>query len=83
VQQKLLLHRARWGVGDARFGSKDALAWYVTGGNGENSVNAQGATRTEAYWRVYLQAQEVGMLAPLQPEGIMSGIDRAPRSPQP
>jgi hypothetical protein len=31
VQQQLLLRRARWGVGDAWFDSKHALAWYVKG----------------------------------------------------
>ena len=39
------LHRAGWSVGDMAFGPECALVWPVTGGNGENQVEARGASR--------------------------------------
>jgi hypothetical protein len=57
------LHRAGWSVGDTAFGREPALVWCVSGCNGENSIEARGRTRAEAYWRACVQAREVGMLA--------------------
>lgn len=56
------LRRADWSIGDAAF-PEHALIWLVTGNNGENLVKASGKTRAEAYWRVCVQAREVGMPA--------------------
>jgi len=53
------LFRAGWSIGHARFGR----TWAVCGTNGENVIDAAGATVQEAYWRACLQAREVGMLA--------------------
>ena len=53
------LHRAGWSAGHARFGR----TWAVYGTNGENVIDAAGATLEEAYWRACEQAREVGMLA--------------------
>jgi hypothetical protein len=54
------LRHTGWSVGD----TGGASLWLVTGTNGENSVEAHGTSRAEAYWRACLQAREVGMLAP-------------------
>jgi len=58
------LHRAGWSIGDTAFGVETALVWLVSGSNGENRIEARGASRAEAYWRACCQAREVGMLAP-------------------
>jgi hypothetical protein len=57
------LRRAGWSVGDAAFGPEHALVWCVSGSNGENRIEACGASRAAAYWRACMQAREVGMLA--------------------
>jgi hypothetical protein len=53
------LHRAGWSVGEYA----TALAWVVTGSNGENVLQAEGRTQAEARWRACQQARAVGMLA--------------------
>ena len=42
------LHRAGWSVGDVRNITAEGSAWCVCGTNGENAVNARGATQAEA-----------------------------------
>ena len=54
------LRRAGWSAGYARLGR----TWAVYGTNGENVIDAAGATLEEAYWRACVQAREVGMLTP-------------------
>ena len=58
------LRRAGWSVGEAAVGPPHALVWLVTGSNGENLLNVGGRTQTEAWWRAFVQARELGMLAP-------------------
>jgi hypothetical protein len=53
------LHRAGWSVGEAG----TATGSLVLGTNGENLLEARGASQTEAWWRAYEQARAVGMLA--------------------
>ena len=53
------LRRAGWSVGHVG----GPAGWMVSGGNGENAVNATGATLAEAYWRACVQARELGLLA--------------------
>jgi hypothetical protein len=48
------LHRAGWPVGDARIITADGPAWWVSGTNGENRIEARAATQGEAW----LQAVE-------------------------
>jgi hypothetical protein len=43
------LHRAGWSVGEFA----TASAWWVSGANGENALNARGRTQAEACWRAY------------------------------
>ena len=45
--------RAGWSVGGAPIRSGQALAWCVSGNNGENKVKAFGADRAEAWWRAH------------------------------
>ncbi len=56
------LHRAGWSVGDARILTASGPAWWVSGSNGENLVNAHGQTQAEAWHQACQQAQAVGML---------------------
>jgi hypothetical protein len=56
------LHRAGWSIGD--YGT--ATRFLVCGCNGENQLNAEGASRAEAYWRACVQARALGLLAPLK-----------------
>ena len=53
------LHRAGWSVGEIA----TAGEWVVSGTNGENVIDAQGATQAEAWWRACEQARAVGMLS--------------------
>jgi hypothetical protein len=60
------LHRAGWSVGEIA----TALAWVITGTNGENILEARAASQSEAWWRACEQARAVGMLGfPLELEG--------------
>jgi hypothetical protein len=57
------LHGSGWSVGEAGFLTSDGrIIWLVRGTNGENVVQARGATQTEAWWRAVEQAQAVGMV---------------------
>jgi hypothetical protein len=56
------LHRAGWSIGD--YGT--ATRWVVGDPNGENQLNAEGATRAEAWWFACVQARALGLLAPLK-----------------
>jgi hypothetical protein len=55
------LQRAGWSVGEVRLADGQ---WVVTGSNGENRIEAQGAGQAEAWHRACEQAEAVGMLAP-------------------
>jgi hypothetical protein len=54
----LQLHLAGWTIGEVKHGA----AWVVSGRNGENVINATGATQTEAWRRAAEQGAAVGML---------------------
>jgi len=56
------LKRAGWSVGDVRIVTPTGLAWLVTGANGENVIEARGATQAEAWHQACEQAQGLGML---------------------
>ena len=56
------LKRAGWSVGDVRVMTPAGAAWLVTGANGENVIEARGATQTEAWHRACQQAEALGML---------------------
>jgi hypothetical protein len=51
------LHRAGWSIGE----TATATSWIVTGVNGENGIQAQGASQAEAWHRAVEQAAAVGM----------------------
>jgi hypothetical protein len=55
------LHAAAWTVGDVAVHGKSGLVWLVTGANGENRIEARGATQDEAWRNAVLQAEAVGM----------------------
>ena len=57
------LTRAGWSVADTAHGRAGLVVWLVTGGNGENRVNASGTTQAEAWWNACVCARECGMLA--------------------
>jgi hypothetical protein len=62
------LHCSGWSVGEAAFLTSDGrIMWLVSGMNGENVVQAHGATQAEAWWRAVEQAQAVGMVRGLEP----------------
>ena len=56
------LKRAGWSVGDVRVLTARGVYWFVTGANGENVIEARGATQAEAWHRACEQAEHVGML---------------------
>jgi hypothetical protein len=56
------LHRAGWSVGDVRLLTAEGPAWWVSGTNGENALNARGRTQAEAWHNACLQARALGML---------------------
>src|SRR5437016_2394701 len=58
----LPVHRAGWSVGDVPILTAEGPAWLVSGTNGENAVNARGATQAEAWHRACQQAEAAGML---------------------
>jgi hypothetical protein len=66
------LHRAGWSVGEIA----TASTWVITGSNGENLLEARGATQAEAWWRACEQARAVGMLAPAGRTGRWAGTGR-------
>jgi malonyl CoA-acyl carrier protein transacylase len=57
------LKRAGWSVGEVRVLSLRGAYWLVTGANGENMIEARGATQAEAWHRACEQAEALGMLA--------------------
>jgi hypothetical protein len=56
------LKRAAWSIGDCCVVSPTCPVWLVTGRNGENLIEARGATQQEAWHRACQQARAVGML---------------------
>jgi hypothetical protein len=56
------LKRAGWSVGDVRILTARGFSWLVTGANGENVIEARGATQAEAWHRACEQAESMGML---------------------
>jgi hypothetical protein len=56
------LHRAGWSVGDVCILTAAGPAWLVTGGNGENVIEARGSTQAEAWDQACRQAEALGML---------------------
>jgi hypothetical protein len=55
------LHAAGWTVGDDAAHGEAGLMWIVTGANGENRIEARGATQDEAWRNAVLQAEAMGM----------------------
>jgi hypothetical protein len=55
------LHAAGWTVGDVAVHGKSGLVWIVSGRNGENRIEARGATQDEAWRNAVMQAEVVGM----------------------
>jgi hypothetical protein len=55
------LHRAGWTIGDVAALTNTGQVWIVTGTNGENQIEARGATQGEAWHNALLQAEAVGM----------------------
>jgi hypothetical protein len=53
------LQRAGWSVGEARLADG---TWVVTGGNGENRIDARARSQAEAWWVACEQAAAAGML---------------------
>jgi hypothetical protein len=57
------LHRAGWSVGEfATVDTEGRQTWHVSGRNGANAVEAEGATQGEAWQRACWQAEALGML---------------------
>ena len=57
-----VLQRAGWAVGDARIITTAGPAWLVSGSNGENGIDARGATQSDAWLQAAAQARALGML---------------------
>ena len=55
------LQRAGWTVGDVAVHGPEDIHWLVTGTNGENRIEARGASQAEAWQRALQQAEAVGM----------------------
>jgi hypothetical protein len=55
------LHKAGWTVGDVAAHTSAGEVWIVTGTNGENRIEARGATQDEAWHNAVLQAEAMGM----------------------
>jgi hypothetical protein len=55
------LHAAGWTVGDVAALADTDQVWIVTGTNGENQIEARGATQDEAWHNAVLQAEAMGM----------------------
>ena len=55
------LHVAGWTVGDVAVHGESGLVWIVSGSNGENRIEARGATQDEAWRNAVLQAEAVGV----------------------
>ena len=55
------LHAAGWTVGDVAVHGESGLVWIVTGCNGENRIEARGASQDEPWCNAVLQAKAVGM----------------------
>jgi hypothetical protein len=56
------LHRADWSVGDARLITADGPAWWVSGTNRENRIEARAATQGEVWLQAVEQTRALGML---------------------
>ena len=55
------LHAAGWTVGDVAVHGESGLMWLVTRTNGENRIEARGASQDEAWHNAVLQAEAMGM----------------------
>jgi hypothetical protein len=58
------LDAAGWTVGDVAVHGESGLVWVVTGTNGENRIEARGASQDEAWRHAVLQAEAMGMAGP-------------------
>jgi hypothetical protein len=67
------LHAAGWTVGDVAVHGESGLVWLMPGTNGENRIEARGASQDEAWHNAVLQAEAVGMA------GQFHGGARKPR----
>jgi hypothetical protein len=56
------LHRTGWSVGDARIITAACPAWWVSGTNGEDRIEARAATPSAAWLQAVEQARAQGML---------------------
>lgn len=62
IEAFLTLKRAGWSIGDTAFvGPTGDRRWLVSGMNGENLIQAEGATQGEAWQRAMERARELGM----------------------
>ena len=61
------LHGSGWSIGETAVHGPAGIVWIVSGTNGENVIEARGASQTEAWARAVEQARAVGMLSP-EPE---------------
>jgi hypothetical protein len=55
------LKRASWSLGEVRLLTATGPVWLVDGTNGENRLEARGATQAEAWCRAVEQAMALGM----------------------
>jgi hypothetical protein len=55
------LHAAGWSVGDVAALTDTGQVWIVSGTNGENRIEARGASQDEAWHNAVLQAEAGGM----------------------
>jgi hypothetical protein len=62
------LHAAGWTVGDVAVHGESGAVWVVTGTNGENCIEARGASQDEAWRNAVLQAEAVGMAGQFLPD---------------
>jgi hypothetical protein len=56
-----LLHAAGCSVGDVRVLTGEGPVWLVSGTNGENTIEARGASQAEAWHKAVEQARSLGM----------------------
>jgi hypothetical protein len=57
-----LLHAAGWSLGEVRILTAAGPAWWVSGTNGANAIEARASTQAEAWRRAVEQARSLGML---------------------
>ena len=62
----LILHRAGWSIGDTAFVGKEGISWLVYGTKGDHSIQANGKTQVEAWKQACRQAEEMGLVQPVE-----------------